>query len=74
MFAWNMSGGKQTVIHMGTMEIQIVHSPWAGEFPLDPECDHISKINSNQSCDYFVTLLLSNKVMHLCIKPITLHH
>jgi hypothetical protein len=27
MFAWNMNGGKQTVIHMGTMEIQIVRSP-----------------------------------------------
>jgi len=39
---------------MGTMEIQIVHNPWGAEFPLDPECGHRSKINSNQSYDYFV--------------------
>jgi len=74
MFAWNMNGGKRTVIHMGTMGIQIVHSPWAGEFPLDPECDRRSKINSNQSYDYFVILLLSNKVIHLCIKSVILNH
>jgi len=74
MFAWNMNGGKQTVIHMDTMEIQIVHSPWAGAFPLDPECDHRSEINSNQSYYYFVILLLSIKIIHLCIKSVILHN
>jgi hypothetical protein len=74
MFAWNTNGGRQTVIHMCTMEIRIVHSPWVGELPLDPECDHRSKINSKQSYDYFVILLLSNKVIHLCIMSVILHH
>jgi len=59
---------------MGTMEIQIVHSPWAAEFPLDPECDHRSKINSDQSYDYFVILLLSNKVLHLRTESVILNH
>jgi len=35
-----MNGGRPTVIHMGTMEIQITHNPWVGEFPPDPECVH----------------------------------
>jgi hypothetical protein len=40
MFVWNVNGGKPIVIHMGTMEIQVAHDLWVGDFPPDPECMH----------------------------------
>jgi hypothetical protein len=40
MFAWNKNGGKPTVFHMGTMEIQTAHDPWVGEFLPEPKCVH----------------------------------
>lgn len=38
MFAWNVNGGKLIVIRMGTVEIQVIHDLWAGEFLPGPEC------------------------------------